>query len=224
MRSVCTRRRPAVTTWRRANGYSDWPWEREPVVIDDVKHPNVMRAFPDVQFYDYTKWPLRLRGELPGRLLPENYHLTFSLDERNEGAAFDALERGINVAVVFDTAKDDPLPDVYALEGASVWSLTATSTTCVFRIPLGSSSGCVPKEERSERRLGSYDPLSPDSRRRVSRKARRYRQTVRRATQPPPNQRYARASAVSAVAETARRSERSRWYSVSTPAANPGSR
>ena len=51
--------------------------------------------FADVQFYDYTKVPGRDLG------IP-NYHLTFSLAESNEEDAAAELQRGMNIAVVFD--------------------------------------------------------------------------------------------------------------------------
>ena len=108
---------PAV----RLNGFSDWPFEREPVTRDGTAYANVMRAFPGVRFYDYTKWPLRLRGErgTPGGL-PGNYALTFSLDERNEPEAAAALPAGVNVAVVFAVSRGAPLPAGFELGGA-VW-------------------------------------------------------------------------------------------------------
>jgi hypothetical protein len=62
--------------------------------------------FPDVQFYDYTKHP---KPEL--RLRP-NYHLTFSHDGPNNVATcLDALQHGINVAVVFGVKHSEPLPE-----------------------------------------------------------------------------------------------------------------
>jgi hypothetical protein len=67
--------------------------------------------FPHVQFYDYTKLPLA-HGRMP---LP-NYHLTFSRSERNASDVVDALENGMNVAVVFSTRRGKPLPR-YAYAG-----------------------------------------------------------------------------------------------------------
>jgi hypothetical protein len=63
--------------------------------------------FPTVQFYDYTKIPkpwLRTRS---------NYSLTFSLSESNEADAVDALQHGVNVAVVFAVRKGHALPTHY---------------------------------------------------------------------------------------------------------------
>jgi hypothetical protein len=82
----------------RLNGTSDIIWERKPCGT----FPNIMAAFPEVQFYDYTK--LFRSVDIP------NYHLTFSLSENNQHMAAKALEAGWNIAVVFQTSK---LPDTY---------------------------------------------------------------------------------------------------------------
>lgn len=74
----------------RLNGTSDIRWENIPV----HQYPNIFAAFPNIQFYDYTKLPNR-------RNLPKNYHLTFSLHEANENFALNALDNNMNVAVVF---------------------------------------------------------------------------------------------------------------------------
>jgi hypothetical protein len=76
----------------RMNGSSDIAWEG----IRCGEHRNVFEAFPHIQFVDYTKNPTRF-----DRVLPDNYHLTFSRDEINEATAIALLERGVNVAVVF---------------------------------------------------------------------------------------------------------------------------
>lgn len=107
----------------RLNVFSDWPWERTPVEIDGVTYPNLMRAFPGVIFYDYTKWPRRLRGERKGGALPPNYSLTFSLAENNDDEAARWLEAGENVAVVFDARakrgkrQAEQLPSDYTIAG-----------------------------------------------------------------------------------------------------------
>ena len=55
----------------RLNGTSDIRWELIPVTIDGITYANLMEAFPDLIFYDYTKLVNR-KG------IPENYDLTFS--------------------------------------------------------------------------------------------------------------------------------------------------
>ncbi len=79
----------------RPNGSTDVPFERVPVTWRGTRYPNIMAAFPSVQFTDYTK-----RWERFGRPLPANYHLTFSRAEGNSERALMLLARGINVAVV----------------------------------------------------------------------------------------------------------------------------
>lgn len=95
----------------RLNATSDIAWERVPVTIDGESFPNVMAAFPDVQFYDYTKVTKRAlswaRGtDASGRAWPENYHLTFSKTEENDSAVIAVLKAGGNVAIVFDKAPE----------------------------------------------------------------------------------------------------------------------
>lgn len=90
--------RKNMTPAIRLNGTSDIPWER----VKYGNHKNVFEAFPDLQFYDYTKRTDR-------KDLPSNYHVTFSLSEDNDEAAKEALKNGMNVAVVFR----DELPKTF---------------------------------------------------------------------------------------------------------------
>lgn len=85
---------PAV----RLNGTADIPWER---VRYGEDRRTIFEAFPEIQFYDYTKRPRREP--------PANYDLTFSLAESNEAEALLAILNGMNVAVVFR----DGLPETY---------------------------------------------------------------------------------------------------------------
>jgi len=82
----------------RLNGTSDLAWEKF-----NINGKSLMEHFPQVQFYDYTKNYLRFN-----RVLPANYHLTFSRSETNEKQVEDLLSKGHNVAVVFDK-----LPETY---------------------------------------------------------------------------------------------------------------
>ncbi len=77
----------------RLNGTSDLPYEKYKV----FEGKNIFEVYPNVQFYDYTKNYLRFDKELP-----KNYHLTFSRSETNNDKAMELLERGFNVAMVFD--------------------------------------------------------------------------------------------------------------------------
>lgn len=79
----------------RLNGTSDIAYERFRVFENGTK--NIFELFPNVQFYDYTKNWTRF-----DKKLPKNYHLTFSKSETNTKKAFELLERGVNVAMVFN--------------------------------------------------------------------------------------------------------------------------
>ena len=85
----------------RLNGTSDLKFEN----IKVLGFNNIFEAFPNVQFYDYTKVFDRLKTKLPS-----NYHLTFSRNEENEDDCKKALDLGFNVAVVFDSVN---FPDTY---------------------------------------------------------------------------------------------------------------
>lgn len=78
----------------RLNGTSDIPFEKYRV-FEGGK--NIFEIFPDIQFYDYTKNHIRFLKELP-----KNYHLTFSRSETNHSKAIELLNKGFNVAMVFD--------------------------------------------------------------------------------------------------------------------------
>ena len=102
--------RQDMTPAFRLNLTSDVRWELIPVTVDGVEYPNVMSAFPDRQFYDYTKHRNRIGREN----IPANYHLTFS---RSEDVSLDEcvgmIDAGTNVAIVFDVPKDQALPTTF---------------------------------------------------------------------------------------------------------------
>ena len=77
----------------RLNGTSDLSYENFKVF--DGK--NIFELFPNIQFYDYTKNWTRFDKKLPA-----NYHLTFSRSETNHDKAMEILNKGFNVAIVFD--------------------------------------------------------------------------------------------------------------------------
>ncbi len=91
----------------RLNVFSDLPWER--MRVDGVR--TIFECFPDVQFMDYTKYPI---GRRPVETLPNNYHLTMSLADTNDRQCLKALQGGRNVAAVFQVKKGDPLPQTFA--------------------------------------------------------------------------------------------------------------
>lgn len=89
--------KPAV----RLNGTSDIMWEKgHPVTRDGVRYASVMEAFPEVQFYDYTK--IYKRTDKP---LPSNYALTLSYSAANGDYAHEVRDRvaagQTNMAVVY---------------------------------------------------------------------------------------------------------------------------
>lgn len=94
----------------RLNGTSDIMWATIPVEWRGIVYPNLMTAFPDVQFYDYTKIPVANHFRSVGgrEFWPVNYDLTFSLSENNDKHAVAALAAGFRVAAVLDS-----LPDVW---------------------------------------------------------------------------------------------------------------
>lgn len=80
----------------RLNGTSDIRWETIPVTVDGIEYRNIFEAFPNVQFYDYTK--LANRKDIPG-----NYDLTFSYSGVSDYARYAqaAINAGMRLAVVF---------------------------------------------------------------------------------------------------------------------------
>ncbi len=93
--------RPCV----RLNGTSDiWNSDME----------TIMHRHPDTQFYDYTKDPERMTAFIK-RKLPRNYYLIYSFSGTPQSVktADYVLGNGKNVAVVFDTPKGKPLPDLW---------------------------------------------------------------------------------------------------------------
>lgn len=86
----------------RLNGTSDVRWET--IKLDGTRGQTLFDIFPQVQFYDYTK--------IANRKVPSNYHLTFSYSAANPAYAKQvsiALERGMNMAVVFRHKQRIPL-------------------------------------------------------------------------------------------------------------------
>jgi hypothetical protein len=91
----------------RLNGTSDLSFEKYSVTVDGVDYANIFAAFPDVQFYDYTKILGRKVKDIP------NYHLTFSAADGNDADVAKAIEQGYNVATVFGIKKTEPMPASY---------------------------------------------------------------------------------------------------------------
>lgn len=87
------------------NGTSDILWEKEAFTLDEVEYKNIMELFPDVQFFDYTKYDILKQR----KKLPKNYHLTYSRVGSSKGKIIDDwevlqgyLNKGIDIAVIFN--------------------------------------------------------------------------------------------------------------------------
>jgi len=100
----------------RLNGTSDLSWEKYSVVRNGEVFTNIFAAFPDVQFYDYTK--------VIGRKVAgiDNYHLTFSMADGNYLDCKRAVEEGLNIAVVFGIKKGTAMPKKFFNYNLSVFN------------------------------------------------------------------------------------------------------
>jgi len=100
----------------RLNGTSDLSWEKYEVVRNGEVFTNIFAAFPDVQFYDYTK--------VIGRKVAgiSNYHLTFSMADGNYLDCKRAVEEGLNIAVVFGIKKGTAMPKKFFNSNMAVFN------------------------------------------------------------------------------------------------------
>jgi hypothetical protein len=86
----------------RLNNTSDISPESFYLSIDGV-NKNILEIFPDVQFYDYTKVPNRMRLKEKYK----NYDLTFSFSGENMEECFKMLFNHTRVAMVFDKVPEE---------------------------------------------------------------------------------------------------------------------
>jgi hypothetical protein len=102
---IRTAQRRGLVPLCRLNGTSDIKWENVDFTYGGEYYPNIFRAFPHLQFYDYTKHPERHIGDIP------NYDLTFSYSgvDAFQPHVIRAVEQGHRVAVVF--RERDRIPD-----------------------------------------------------------------------------------------------------------------
>ncbi len=94
----------------RLNGTSDLSWEKYPVrKSSGYYYANIFEAFPNVQFYDYTK--------VLGRKVQgiKNYHLTFSAADGNDNDVYAAAKQGYNIATVLGIKKTVAMPKFYSI-------------------------------------------------------------------------------------------------------------
>ena len=131
MRLVKRQERTGIKQAVRLNGTSDIAWETIPMAREGKWFLGVPQAFPELQFYDYTKLPTRMVA------LPDNYSLTFSYSGKNGAICKHLAEtRNVNVAVVFDR-----LPASYM--GRPV--IDGTTHDMRFLDPKGVIVGLLPK-------------------------------------------------------------------------------
>jgi hypothetical protein len=112
----------------RLNGTSDLSWEKYEVPVFCTR--NIFELYPNVQFYDYTKVLGRKVADIP------NYFLIFSQADGNEADVSRAIEKGMNVAAVFDE-----VPETYM--GLPV--INADETDLRFLDPKGVIAGLKAK-------------------------------------------------------------------------------
>jgi len=89
--------RENLTPVIRLNGTSDILWESQFFLRAGIEYKNIFEAFPETQFYDYTK------DSINRDVLPANYDLTFSLSGAKGFQKFNnlAISKGMRCAAVF---------------------------------------------------------------------------------------------------------------------------
>ncbi len=85
------------------NGTSDILWEKESFTFKETEYKNIMEFFPDIDFFDYTKYNI-IKSR---KKLPKNYTLTYSRAGMHRGKLVDEweilksfLDKSINVAII----------------------------------------------------------------------------------------------------------------------------
>ena len=123
-----------LTPCVRLNGTSDILWEN----ISIGERPNIMAMFPDVQWYDYTKYPHTARA-----LRPPNYDLTFSYAETktNHKHAKQWLDNGGRVAAVMENYDTNTV----VLDGTKYRVFSGDDNDLTFLKPTGVVLSLRPK-------------------------------------------------------------------------------
>lgn len=121
----------------RLNGTSDLSFEKYEVNRNGQTYSNIFMAFPEVQFYDYTK--------VIGRKVSgiKNYHLTFSMADGNYFDCKRAVSEGLNIAVVFGIKKGSPMPEKFFNYNMTVFN--GDESDLRFLDPKGSIVGLYAK-------------------------------------------------------------------------------
>lgn len=144
LRLVKRQERTGVKQAVRLNGTSDIAWESVPMERAGKWYLGVPQAFPELQFYDYTKLPARAAKIGTGDF-PLNYALTFSYSGKNHAMAQALAKAGVNVATVFDS-----LPSSFL--GRPV--IDGTAHDMRFLDPKGVVVGLLPKGAAKKDRSG----------------------------------------------------------------------
>ena len=132
-----------MTLCVRMNGSTDIAWEGIACERDGIAYKNLMLAFPDIQFVDYTKIASRL-----DRKLPSNYYLILSRTEKNDQEVVRIVSSGKgNAAVVFKT-----VPETYL--GLTV--IDGDKHDLRHLDPLGVIVGLTPKGNKAKRDTSGF--------------------------------------------------------------------
>ena len=133
----------------RLNGTSDLDWSR------------VIKALPDVQFYDYTKNLKRvMENDLP------NYHLTYSASFNSLRCIKDtikAIQLGFNTAIAFNTkeAKGEfRIPEYLKVTGIDVPLISFDDTDLRFLDPPSAVGSLTRKGSTKEQRASALGSLN----------------------------------------------------------------
>lgn len=102
-RLVKRQKKSGVRQVVRLNGTSDIDWENFQVKRNDKEYTGAPQAFPELQFYDYTKRPERALKHATSINWPSNYHITMSQSEMNGAIVkrLQGLSPELNAAIVF---------------------------------------------------------------------------------------------------------------------------
>jgi hypothetical protein len=132
----------------RLNGTSDISWEKYPVKMDNIHYANIFEAFPNVQFYDYTK--------VLGRKVKviTNYHLTFSAADGNDADVVEAIKQGYNIAMVFNLKKTMPMPEYHIIGHRAVPVFDGDESDLRFLDPKGVIVGLYAKGKAKKDNTG----------------------------------------------------------------------
>jgi hypothetical protein len=94
----------------------------------------IAREFPGAAVYDYTKIPspwTRTRKR-------PNYTIAYSVSERSTTRQIRAcVDHDVNCALVFDTAKGEPLPDTYTLAGRTLPVVDGDVSDLIYTYTVG---------------------------------------------------------------------------------------